>query len=43
VKDKFLKLDIKVCFVVLARVVSNLNKLNVLILFKVSITLNKKD
>jgi hypothetical protein len=43
VKDKFLKLDIKVRFVVLAKAVSNLNKLNILILFEVSITSNRKD
>jgi hypothetical protein len=42
-KDRFLKLDVKVRFVILARVVLNINKLNVLILLEVSITLNRKD
>jgi hypothetical protein len=43
IKDKFLKLNIKVRFIILAGVVLNTNKLNVLILLKVSITLNRKD
>jgi hypothetical protein len=43
VKDKFLKPNIKVRFIVLARVVLNTNKLNVFILLEVSIALNKKD
>jgi hypothetical protein len=43
VKDKFLKLNIKVRFIILARAVLNTNKLNVLILLKVNITLNRKD
>jgi hypothetical protein len=43
VKDRFLKLNIKVCFIVLVRVVLNTNKLNVLILLEVNIALNKKD
>jgi aryl carrier-like protein len=43
VKDRFLELNVKVHFVVLARVVLNTNKLNVLILLEVSIALNRKD
>jgi hypothetical protein len=43
VKDRFLKLNIKVHFIILIKVVLNTNKLNVLILLKVSIALNKKD
>jgi hypothetical protein len=42
-KDRFLKLNVKVRFIVLAGVVLNINKLNVLILLEVSITLNRKD
>jgi hypothetical protein len=42
-KDKFLKLDIKVRFIILIRVVLNTNKLNVPILLEVNITLNRKD
>jgi hypothetical protein len=43
VKDKFLKLNVKVRFIILAGVVLNTNKLNVLILLEVSIALNRKD
>jgi hypothetical protein len=43
VKDKFLKLNVKVRFIILVRVVLNTNKLNVLILLEVSIALNRKD
>jgi hypothetical protein len=42
-KDRFLKLDVKVRFVVLAGVVLNTNELNVPILLEVSITLDRKD
>jgi hypothetical protein len=42
-KDKFLKLNVKVRFVILARAVLNTNKLNVPILLEVNIALNKKD
>jgi hypothetical protein len=43
VKDRFLEPDVKVRFVVLARVVLNTNELDVLILLEVSIASNRKD
>jgi hypothetical protein len=42
-KDRFLKLDVKVRFIILARAVLNTNKLNILILLEVNIALNRKD
>jgi hypothetical protein len=42
-KDRFLKLNVKVRFIVLAGAVLNTNKLNVLILLEVNIALNRKD
>jgi hypothetical protein len=42
-KDRFLKLYVKVRFIILARAVLNTNKLNILILLEVNIALNRKD
>jgi hypothetical protein len=42
-KDRFLKLNVKVRFIVLAGAVLNTNELNVLILLEVNIALNRKD
>jgi hypothetical protein len=42
-KDRFLKLDVKVRFIILARAVLNTNKLNILILLEVNIALKRKD